>query len=126
MKFLKQIAIIFAICLAGEAVALLLPFPFPGSVVSMILLFVLLMTGVLKLEQVDEAGSFLLNNMAFLFVPTVVGMAEYFPLIAQNLLALAIIIVVTTLLTFAVTAWTVTGVIRLQAGRTARRKEEQK
>lgn len=122
MKFLKQAAVIFAVYLVGSFISGILPFSFPGSVISMILLFILLMTGVLKLGQVDEAGGFLLNNMAFLFVPTVVGIAAYFPLILENLLALAVIIVVTTVLTFAVSAYTVMAVIRLQSRRREKRK----
>lgn len=122
MKFLKQIAIIFAVCLVGSGISSLLPFAFPGSVISLLLLFTLLSTGALKLEQVEGAGSFLLNNMAFLFVPTVVGIAEYFPVILENLLTLTVIIVVTTLLTFAATAYTVIGVIRLQNRRKGREK----
>jgi len=122
LKFLKQISIIFAVCLVGSGISSLLPFAFPGSVISMILLFILLATGVLKLHQVEEAGSFLLGNMAFLFVPTVVGIAEYFPLILKNLLALTVIIVATTLLTFAATAYTVTGVMKLQSRRKGKGK----
>ena len=47
MKFLKQAAIIFAVYLVGGFISSILPFSFPGSVISMILLFILLMTGVL-------------------------------------------------------------------------------
>ena len=122
MKFLKQAAIIFAVYLVGGFISSILPFSFPGSVISMILLFILLMTGVLKLRHVDEAGGFLLSNMAFLFVPTVVGIAASFPLILENLLALAVIIVVTTVLTFAASAYTVMAVIRLQNRRRGNRK----
>ena len=42
MKIIKQLTIISAVCLAGEAVSAVLPFAFPGSVISMIMLFLLL------------------------------------------------------------------------------------
>lgn len=117
MKFLKQLALIFAVCLAGEGLAGLLPFAFPGSVMSMVILFALLASRVIKLSWVEDAGDFFLKNMAFLFVPTVVGVMEHFPLLIQNLLPLLAVIVITTVLTFGVTAWTVTGIIRLQSRR---------
>jgi holin-like protein len=115
VKFLKQLALIFAVCLAGEGLAGLLPFTFPGSVLSMVLLFVLLASKLLKLEQVEDAGDFFLKNMAFLFVPTVVGVMEHFPLLLQNLLPLLAVIIITTILTFGAAAWTATAVIRLQS-----------
>ena len=114
MDFLKQMSIIFAVCLVSNFISNILPFAFPGSIISMILLFVLLLTRVIRLRQVLDAGDFLLGNMAFLFVPTVVGLMEYLPVLWENILAFIVIIIVTTVLTFAATAYTVTAVIRLQ------------
>jgi len=114
LKFLKQMCIIFAICLTGTLISNLLPFAFPGSVISMVLLFLLLLTGALKLEHVNLAGDFLLGNMALIFVPTVTGIVEHVPVLLENIVAFLVIIAVTTVLTFAATAWTVTAVIRLQ------------
>src|SRR5699024_5262083 len=44
VKLLVQIGIVFVICLLGELIAKLLPFVFPSSVISMILLFLLLLS----------------------------------------------------------------------------------
>ena len=49
MKILLQIAAVFGICWVGEGLAKLLPLP--GSVISMILLLILLLTG-LRSESV--------------------------------------------------------------------------
>jgi len=122
LKFLKQISVIFAIYLVSVLISGLLPVAFPGSVIGMILLFLLLLSGILKPAQVGDAGDFLIKNMAFLFVPTVVGIVEYIPVLMENLLAFAVIIVVATVLTFAAAAWTVTAVIRLQQKRREARK----
>lgn len=117
MKFLKQMSVIFAVYLVSVLISGLLPVTFPGSVIGMILLFLLLLSGVLKPKQVGDAGDFLVKNMAFLFIPTVVGIVEYVPVLLDNLAAFLIIIAVTTLVTFAAAAWTVTAVIRLQQKR---------
>ena len=69
VKLLVQIGIVFGICLVGEGIAAVLPFAFPASVLSMLLLFVLLLCGVLKVEHIREKGDFLLKNMAFFFIP---------------------------------------------------------
>ena len=46
MNIMGELALIFGICLVGEGVAALLPVAFPASVISMVLLMVLLLTGV--------------------------------------------------------------------------------
>ena len=54
MKLLLQIGVVFLICLLGEGIALILPFPFPGSVIAMILLFLLLLFGALKIAELQK------------------------------------------------------------------------
>ena len=117
MKFLKQMSVVFAVYLVSVLISSLLPVTIPGSVIGMILLFLLLCSGLLKTEHVGDAGDFLVKNMAFLFVPTVVGIVEYVPMLLDNLVAFLVIIAVTTLVTFAAAAWTVAAVIRLQQKR---------
>lgn len=113
MKLLMQIAIIFSVCLAGEGIALLLPFAFPGSVIGMILLFLLLLT-VLRVEHIQIKTDFLLKNMAFFFIPAGVSIMGEFSLLWQNIVPVIVICVVSTLLTFGATALTVRGAIALQ------------
>ena len=36
MKIIEQICVVFAICLAAECISAILPFPFPASVLSMV------------------------------------------------------------------------------------------
>ena len=67
MSILNQIAIIFGISLLGEIAAYILPFTFPSQIIALIILFVLLITGVLKIEHIKEKSDFLLKNMAFFF-----------------------------------------------------------
>ena len=55
--------------------------------------------------------------MGFLFVPACVEVMDYFDLIAQNLIPILVIGVVTTFLVFGVTGWTVKALMRLQAGK---------
>ena len=73
MKILKQLLLLLVICLAGEGIAQVLPFAFPASVISMLILFALLLTGVLKLAQVQDVTSFLTGNMAFFFISPIIS-----------------------------------------------------
>lgn len=117
MKIILQIGAVLAICLLGEGVSLLLPIPFPGSVISMILLFLLLLGRIVKVPQIQQTAEFLTGNMAFFFIPAGVGILENWELLAQNLAALAVIAVITTFLTFAATAYTVRAVMAWQERR---------
>ena len=122
MKLFKQLTIVFLICMAGEVMAAVLPFPFPAAVVALLIMLGLFISGVLKPESVQELAEYLLANMAFLFVPSGVAILDEYASIQGNVLQLLIVMVVSLVITFAVTAYTVTGVIHLME---RRKKEEQ-
>ena len=123
MKILTQIGIVLGVCLVGEGISFLLPFPFPGSVIGMILLFLLLFLGILRPDHIAQKSDFLLKNMAFFFIPAGVGILESFGALRGRFLILIGICALTTLLTFAASAFTVRGVMALQAALERRRKE---
>lgn len=114
MKILLQLTILFSICLVGQLIAGFLPVAVPGSVISMVILLLLLLLRLLKPEHIQETSEFLLKNMAFFFVPAGVQILEKYTFLQGHILAFALICIITTLLTFLVTALTVTGVIKLQ------------
>ena len=114
MKIIYQIGIIFALCWVSEIIEAFLPFAFPASVIGMILLFILLAFRVLKVEHIREKSDFLLSNMAFFFIPAGVSIINYFDVLKGNVGKLLLICFLTTILTFATTAWTIRGVLRLQ------------
>ncbi len=114
MKMILQIGIILGICFLGEGVAMVLPFPFPASVISMIVLFLLLWTRILKKEHIGGIGDFLLQNMAFFFVPAGVGIITKYDALKGNIFPLFVICFISTIITFAATAFAVKGVIKLQ------------
>lgn len=114
MKLLRQIGLVLGICFVGEGISLLLPFSFPGSVVAMILLFLLLRSGKLKPQHIREKSNFLLSNMAFFFIPAGVRILGDFAQIRESLIPLLLICVITTVLTFAAAAFAVKGVLAIQ------------
>lgn len=114
MEILTQLAIIAGICMGGDWISSLLPIPFPGSVVAMILLFIFLGMKWIKEEQIQEVGDFLLKNMAFFFVPAGVSVMNYFDLLKESIVPFIFICVITLILTFATTSVTVNFVMKLQ------------
>lgn len=114
MKIFGELVIIFSLCLAGIWIAGLLPFAFPSNVIAMVLLFALLMFGVVKPAHIQDTSNFLLKNMAFLFLPSTVGIVEHFDLLESSLLPFLAVCIITTLLTFLATAYTAKGALALQ------------
>ena len=95
MKFLKQFLIILAISLIGEILKSVLPFPIPASIYGMVLMFVLLLTGVIKLDQVRDAGKFLIEIMPVMFIPAGVGFMSSWNVLQPVLLPVSVITVIT-------------------------------
>ena len=107
MKIIKQFGIIFTICWLSIIIQQILPFPFPSSVIGLLLLLLCLLTGLLKVSHIQEKSDFLLSNMAFFFIPAGVGMMNYFDILKENWFSLVVICVLSTLITFAATAFSI-------------------
>ncbi|MGL4791556.1 MAG: CidA/LrgA family protein [Anaerotignaceae bacterium] len=118
MNILKQLLIIALLCIAGEIISFVLPISFPGSVISMILLFILLTSKFLKEKSINTVGDFLLKNMAFFFIPTATAIMDYYDFIKDSILILIFISIVSCFITFFVTYYTVLFVVKLQEKRT--------
>ena len=69
MRIPLQLAVIFAICVAGEFLHRIVGVPLPGNIIGMVLLLVLLCLKVLKPEQISAVSSFFLNHLALFFLP---------------------------------------------------------
>lgn len=108
-----EAAVLFGLCLIGEGIAAMLPFPFPASVTSMLLLAALLLLGVLKEKHIARFSTFLINNMAFFFLPAAVGIMEHLDLLKKSLLPFLMITICTVPLVYGLTAWTVQALMRL-------------
>ena len=102
MKYLKQIAIILAVSFSGEFLNWLLPFPVPGSIYGMVILFVALMTGVIKLSSVKNVGDFLIDILPLLFIPPTVGLLDAWPIMQEFLVPVIVISIVSTIFVAAV------------------------
>lgn len=113
MKIITQVGIIFAVCWISQIIEAFLPFPFPASVIGMLLLFLLLAGRVLRIGHIREKSDFLLSNMAFFFIPAGVNIINYWDVLKSSLLPFLIICVVTTVLTFAATAYSMKLVMYL-------------
>ena len=95
MKYIKQLILILAISFVGELLKYLLPLPVPASIYGMVLMFLALLTGVIRLEHVRETGKFLIEIMPLMFIPAGVGLMSSWSTLKPLLLPVAVITVVT-------------------------------
>lgn len=102
MKYLSQFLIILGFSLIGEALQLVIPLPIPASVYGLVLLFAALCLKIVKLEQVKEAGGFLISILPLLFISPVVGLLENWDIIRGALLPIALLVAASTVLTFGI------------------------
>lgn len=103
MKYIKQFLIILAISFVGELLRYLIPLPIPASIYGMVILFIGLMTGLIKLEAVKDAGKFLIEIMPLMFIPAGVGLMTSWGILQPVFLPVCIITVVTVITVMAAT-----------------------
>ncbi len=101
MKYIKQFLILLLFCLAGELLSLL-PLPIPAAVYGLLLMLIALCTGILKPDDIADTARFLIAVMPLLFVAPAVNILGHWEIIAPNLTAILVIVVVSTFVVFAV------------------------
>ena len=73
---MKQLGVLLACSVGGSLLSLLLRGLLPGNVLGLTLLLALLIFGAVRLHHVESVADFLLQNMAFFFLPAMLGVLE--------------------------------------------------
>ena len=102
MKYVKEFGIILIVSLVGELLNYFLPLPVPASIYGLVLMFLCLMLGIIKLSDVHDTACFLIEIMPIMFIPPAVGLMASWDVIQANLVAYLIIAAVTTIVVMAV------------------------
>jgi holin-like protein len=104
LLFLSQLLMLLSIYLGANYIVDLINLPIPGSVLGMILLFVSLSMGIVKLNHIEKAAEFLIKHLALFFVPYAVGLMSYGDLIKTSGWKLLLMIVGSTVIGLVVTS----------------------
>lgn len=107
MKLFREALIVLGIYLIGEILSSTLSLPIPGNILGMVILFVLLCTKTIKVDQISNVTNFLLDHLAFFFIPAGVGLMSSIGIIKATWLQLLIVCIITTAVIIAVTGITV-------------------
>ena len=102
MKYLKQLLIILIISFIGEILNHIIPLPVPASIYGMVILFVCLLTGIIRLSAVKEAGKFLIEIMPIMFIPAGVGLMSSWSVIKPLIIPITVATVLSLVAVMAV------------------------
>ena len=106
MKYIRQFLIILLFCFLGELLKYLIPLPIPTSIYGLILMLTALLSGILKVDQVDDTAVFLIEIMPVMFIPAGVGLLTSIEALRPNLTAIIVITILTTVLVMGITGIT--------------------
>lgn len=102
---LKSLCYIFLFLILGEFVKYIFNIPIAGNVIGMVMIFWALKIKLIKLSDVKQASDKLLQYMVLFFVPYGVGLMVHFDVIKEHWLSIALVVVISTLITLYVTAF---------------------
>ena len=95
-----QLGIFAAVLMASQLISSLFPanFVVPTPLIGMVLLYILLITHIVKLEQVEMVGDSLIGLIAFLFIPSGIQLAGSLDIIKNEGVQLTIASILSTIL----------------------------
>jgi putative effector of murein hydrolase LrgA (UPF0299 family) len=114
MTGLRGLAWLLLLQSIGELLSRGLSLPFPGPVIGMMLLLVVLRWPLVR-EPVAACADFLLTHLSLLFVPVGVGVMTHLGLVSQYGGRMLLVIVLSTLIGLAVTVLTLHALWRKNA-----------
>lgn len=97
-NFLTQAGIFAVIMLISSYLSKLFPIPMPASVIGLILLFVSLCLGIVKLEQVESLSQKLISILSFLFVPSGISLINSLGIMATSGLQIVFLVIFWTII----------------------------
>lgn len=104
---LVQMGIFAAILFVAQLISDLFPASFvvPTPLIGMVLLYILLAAHIVKLEQVEKFGDFMISLIAFLFVPSGVQLCGSLGLMKREGLQDICVIIISTIILLVVIAY---------------------
>lgn len=111
--FLYQCIVIGLVLLVSKIIESFMPIPMPASVIGLVLLFILLCTGVVKLRHVETVGTTLTNNIGLLFVPAGISVVNSLGVISRAPILIIGLIIVSTILLLICTGYVTELIMKL-------------
>ncbi|WP_379134730.1 CidA/LrgA family holin-like protein [Paenibacillus sp. sgz500958] len=107
MKFSRiivQVGLLYLFYLAGDYVQKWTHLPIPGSIVGLLLLFILLLCKVVPVSWIEQGATAVLGYLPLFFIPATAGIVDHLSLFSGKGLLLIVILILSTILTMGVSA----------------------
>ncbi|WP_260412282.1 CidA/LrgA family protein [Alkalihalobacillus sp. TS-13] len=72
-----QVFVLYGLYLAGIWIQSVLDLMIPGSIIGMLLLFLLLVTKIFPLKWIQQGSRFMLAHLTLFFIPVTVGVMQF-------------------------------------------------
>ncbi|CAM4223012.1 CidA/LrgA family holin-like protein [Lederbergia lenta] len=98
LKVVIQITFLFILYRAGISIQETFHLSVPGSIIGMLLLFLLLSMKIVKVEWIEKGALLLIKYLPLLFLPITVGVITFFDVfIGKGFFIIVIVLISTTL-----------------------------
>lgn len=121
IRVIAEVCLLYVFFLAGDYLQKLLHLPVPGSIVGLLLLFVLLLLKIVPVKLIENGSSFILAYLPMFFIPATAGIMNHLDIFSGRGLLLIGILVVSSVLTMVVTAHSSQWIASRSAKRLTRR-----
>ena len=96
LKIILQICMIYFITVLGSWIQDTLNIPIAGSIIGLVILFLLLQFKIIKEEWIKDGANLLLSTMIFFFIPSIVGAMNLVDQINAQFIFLIVLVIAST------------------------------
>lgn len=114
---LKAILVVFGCLFIGQVIIALTDLPLPPSVIGLVVLFLALQSGLVKLATVEKLAKVLMDYLVLLVIPACISIMQYLDIIRDDLWVLLVGVGLSTVLVLISTAGSYTWLRKLQKSR---------
>ncbi|QQF85235.1 CidA/LrgA family protein [Histophilus somni] len=98
-EFARSFAVLYIALYLGNVIGFIVPLSVPASIWGLLVLFLGLLTKVIKTEWVNFGASLLIRYMSVLFVPVSMGIVEYADILVTQATSFLLPNIISTILT---------------------------
>lgn len=98
LNIIYQVGILYLLSLIGKWIQQYFSLAIPGSVIGLVILFLLLLTGIVKPYFIKSGADFMIKHLVLFFIPAVVGIVNYLYIFRGTGSWLIIITVISTII----------------------------